>query len=244
VFQKYHFGLPLTIFMNCRYCKGACVKRGARSGVQKYSCKLCKKYQQTFYQRKPLTPEDRISIKLLNSERVSFRGIGRVLKCSASTIQRNIRLLALKVEIPWRGEFNQVYEIDEMCSYVSRNKNESRIWITYAINRRTKDVISVVTGRRNNDTISKVTESVLSLHPKTIFTDKYVGYSSLIPRKVHSTKKSNTNCIERMNLTIRNRISRFSRKTLSFPKSKEMTEACVLLFFDQIGWTFQNVKHP
>lgn len=229
--------------MKCKYCKAACVKRGVRLGIQKYSCKSCKKYQQKEYQRKPLSFSDKLQIKVLLADRVSFRGVGRFLNCSASTVQHHVLKMPLIVKAPWRGEFNQEYEIDKMCSYVSRNNVESRVWITYAINRKTKDIIAVAVGRRNNETISKVTNAVLNLHPKMVYTDKYIGYKSLIPPGIHCTKRSKTNCIERMNLTIRNRISRLSRKTLSFPKSRKMTEATILLFFDQIGWSFAKTNY-
>jgi IS1 family transposase len=46
----------------------------------------------------------------------------------------------------------------------------------------------------------------LNLNPKRVYIDKFQGFNSLIPKDIHSTKKSNTNSIERMNLTLCNRI--------------------------------------
>ena len=227
--------------MECRYCEGECIKRGKRKGVQKYSCNLCHKYQQKDYKNTLLTKEEEKRIRQYNAERVSFRGMARILNCSAATIQRKILKLSKGVNLPWRSEICEEYEIDEICCYTTREKKESNIWLTYAINRKSKSIISYSIGRRNNATMIDAILPVLNLHPKRVYTDKYPVYKSIIPKDVLSNQSRKTNTIERMNLTIRNRISRFSRRTLSFPKSLRMTNACVLLFFQTINWQFKLI---
>tara|TARA_R110000751_G_scaffold714_1_gene2446 strand:+ start:556 stop:789 length:234 start_codon:yes stop_codon:yes gene_type:complete len=56
--------------------------------------------------------------------------------------------------------------MDEMYTRI----NGKRRWITYAINRKTKQVIDFVVGRRSNDTISKVVNTVHScaIYPRTL----------------------------------------------------------------------------
>ena len=56
-----------------------------------------------------------------------------------------------------------------------------------------------------------------------MYTDDYEPYKSVIPESKHisSKYKEQTNYIERWNLTLRRRISRFERKTISLSKKLE-----------------------
>ena len=224
--------------MKCKNCNESCIKKGFQNNVQRLFCKACKKYQLVNYKNKLIDEKDQNLIFELLSESVSIRGLARVLKCSPSTIQRWILKLSKLVQIPLYGEFGQEYEVDEMCTYLNKNCGENWIWITYAINKSNKNIMGLVVGARTKNTIRPVTETLLDLYPKKIYTDKCNVYRSLIPQKLHSTKRYKTNNIERMNLTIRNRIKRLSRKTLSYSKSKIMLEATMILFFQRINWTF------
>lgn len=228
--------------MKCKFCEGTCVKRGKRAGVQKYSCKSCGKYQQKEYKYHLVSRAEDILIKQLIADRVSFKGAARIIGCSVSTVQRRVLKLANTVRSPWRSEFNEEYEIDEISAHINRRNDNDPIWLTYAINRRTKEIVSFAVGRRDKETMMNVIVPVLEMFPSKIHTDRYPVYKSMIPKDLWSTKKTNTNQIERMNLTIRNRIARFTRKTLSYSKSRVMTEACVKLFFDAINWTFSKSR--
>lgn len=117
--------------------------------------------------------------------------------------------------------------MDEMYTRI----NGKRRWITYAINRKTKQVIDFVVGRRSNDTISKVVNTVLLLNPKKIYTDRFLSYRSLIPKSIHKVTRYQTNRIERFNLNLRTHLKRLSRKTLCYSKSREVLEAILKIYF-------------
>jgi insertion element IS1 protein InsB len=65
------------------------------------------------------------------------------------------------------------------------------------------------------------------------FTDFWVTYQAVIPEKQHTAvgkETGETAHFERWNNTLRQRLTRFVRMTLSFSKSLVMHEACLLLF--------------
>ncbi len=65
------------------------------------------------------------------------------------------------------------------------------------------------------------------------FTDFWAAYQAVIPEDQHtatSKETGETAHVERWNTTLRQRLARFVRKTLSFSKSLVMHEACLKLF--------------
>jgi IS1 family transposase len=65
------------------------------------------------------------------------------------------------------------------------------------------------------------------------FTDFLKVYASVIPQEQHTAlgkETGETAHVERWNNTLRQRLARFVRMTLSFSKSEVMHEACLLLF--------------
>jgi IS1 family transposase len=65
------------------------------------------------------------------------------------------------------------------------------------------------------------------------FTDLWAAYAAVIPQEQHfavGKETGETAYVERWNNTLRQRLARFVRMTLSFSKSVLMHEACLLLF--------------
>ena len=65
------------------------------------------------------------------------------------------------------------------------------------------------------------------------FTDALAAYAAVIPEEQHTAvgkETGETAHVERWNNTLRQRLARFVRMTLSFSKSEMMHEACLLLF--------------
>jgi IS1 family transposase len=124
-----------------------------------------------------------------------------------------------------------VYEVDEIQTYIGRNHPSCYKYITYALNRTTKLIIDFIVGSRTKENIRKVTEKVLALTPRKIYTDGLNIYPSLIPAAIHRNFQYRTNTSERNNLTIRNSLKRLSRKTICFSKNILMLEACMRILF-------------
>lgn len=90
--------------------------------------------------------------------------------------------------------FRKIYEVDEMRSFLKRK--DKLIWIVYAHERATKKVVAFNVGRRTNNTLSKVINTVMLSNPLPIYTDKLKHYKYLIEQKIHKTDRFDTNYIE------------------------------------------------
>lgn len=109
--------------------------------------------------------------------------------------------------------------------------NNQQCWITYAINRKTKQVISFVVGSKTNKNIGKVINEILLLNPRKIFTDKLLSYKTLIPKDIHSNCRYQTNRIERFNLNLRTHLKRLNRRTICYSKSVKILQAIIKIYF-------------
>lgn len=177
------------------------------------------------------------AVRRLNSENVGIRGIARLLGISPTTVNRIILQLASLVKRPTYLKYGQEYELDELWTFCQKKKRE--VWIIWAINRKSRQVIDVVVGARNQENIQKLLDRLKTLHPKRIRTDRWPGYTGLFldfPKGVHRAGRRITNRIERQGATLRCHIKRLNRGTLSFPKSLRALEASLLLYFQVCNW--------
>jgi len=120
--------------------------------------------------------------------------------------------------------------MDELRTYVGNKRNES--WVIYSINKKTRQVVHFVAGRRTRENIKQVVDETMRQQPAAIYTDKLNIYPSLIPKAQHRKCAHRINHIERMNLTLRNGLKRLSRKTICYSKSEKVLEACLRLYFE------------
>jgi insertion element IS1 protein InsB len=119
-----------------------------------------------------------------------------------------------------------------MWSFVRLRGNKRWIWL--ALCRQTKQVVACVIGGRGIATCRQLWNAIPALFKQGIcFTDFWEAYRAIIPDDYHQAvgKSSGlTNHVERFNLTIRQRLARFVRRTLSFSKSDHMHLICLHLF--------------
>jgi len=162
---------------------------------------------------------------------MGISSMSRFLKIPKTTIRRRILIISNKLSPPKYAETNQVYEVDEMQTFVRKNEPSCYNYITYAINRTTKQIITFVAGRRSKENIKKVIDKLLILKPRKIYTDRLNIYPSLIPKHIHKVFRFHTNVIERNNLTLRIRLKRLGRKTICYSKSIAMLIASLKLYF-------------
>ncbi|WP_157977332.1 IS1 family transposase [Taibaiella helva] len=217
--------------MKCKYCSQECIRKGLRNGIQQFYCKACRKYQRHCYKRAPVSKEKKLQLIQLHKEGMGVQSIGRILHISASSVVRQIFSIAANTPKRNIDEQNQAYEIDEMQTYVGRNNQSNYVWITYAINRQTKEVIDFVVGRRTKENLNIIVEKILTLRPRRIYTDGLNIYRGLIHKSIHSVQRYKINRIERKNLTLRTHLKRLNRETICFSKSITMLHACLMLYF-------------
>ena len=123
-------------------------------------------------------------------------------------------------------------ELDELWSFVYRKSNKCWVWI--ALCRRTRQIVSWVIGARDEERCQALWDLVPSPYKQaTVFSDFYAAYQKVLAQVNHHSVGKNsgqTNHVERWNCTLRQRVGRFVRKTLSFSKSEEMHELMLKLF--------------
>jgi insertion element IS1 protein InsB len=214
--------------MKCKYCQGACVKKGCYKNRQLYRCKACFKYQRKLYVKHKITASKIDQVKSFVCEGLSISSISRLLNISKSSVQRKIIYLASMVKKPHFTELNQEYEVDELHTYIGNKQNT--YWVIYAMNKHTKQVIDLVVGKRTKANISQVIQSLKKLNPSTIFTDKLNIYPSLIKPEIHVSTIHKINSIERKNLNLRKDIKCLNRKTICYSKSVTMLAIILMLY--------------
>lgn len=215
--------------MNCKYCKGKCKKDGfQRNSCQRYKCKECRKKQQKGYKYHAYDPQINRTIITYTKEGVGIRSTARLLKISTTTLLNRIISIAKDIKQP-PATSKQVYEVDEIKSFVKRKNN--LIWIVYALNRHTKEVVSYNVGNRTNATLRVVIKTLDLSNAKKIYTDKWRGYKSLISKNIHSTFNRGTNHIERHNLTLRTHLKRLTKRSICFSKNTAILSAILRIYF-------------
>ena len=125
-----------------------------------------------------------------------------------------------------------------MWSFVGNKKNKQWIWL--ALDIETKEIVGVYVGNRSRDGAAGLWRSLPALYRKVswteasaqgalrqcavCYTDFWSAYNQTFPECRHravSKTSGKTNGIERFNCTLRQRVSRLVRETLSFSKKLE-----------------------
>jgi insertion element IS1 protein InsB len=123
-------------------------------------------------------------------------------------------------------------ELDELWSFVLKKTNKAWIWI--ALCRQTRQVVAYAVGDRSEQPCRRLWEAIpASYRAGHCYTDFWAAYQAVIPEEQHTAvgkETGETAHVERWNNTLRQRLARFVRKTLSFSKSLVMHTACLSLF--------------
>lgn len=124
-------------------------------------------------------------------------------------------------------------QCDEMGSFVTEKGNKQWIWL--ALDEETREVVGVHVGSRCQEGARALWQSLPPVYRQcgVCFTDFWQAYGKVFPSKRHRAvgkESGRTNAIERFNNTMRQRISRLVRKTLSFSKKLENHIGAIWLF--------------
>ena len=96
-------------------------------------------------------------------------------------------------------------------------------WIWLAIDEATREIVGVYVGSRSRAGAKGLWASLPALYRQcaVAYTDFWEAYKTVIPSQRHRAvgkESGRTNRMERFNCTLRQRVSRLVRKTLSFSK--------------------------
>jgi insertion element IS1 protein InsB len=125
-----------------------------------------------------------------------------------------------------------VLELDELWSFVWKRANKRWVWI--ALCRATRQVVAYVVGDRSRATCQKLWQQIPAAYRRAhCYSDFWEAYRIVIPAEQHTATGKETGLtahVERWNNTLRQRLGRFVRKSLSFSKSDAMHDICLRLF--------------
>jgi len=217
----------------CPACGSTRFKKNGHThnGKQQYQCKTCPRQFVQCSEQYRISDETRALIERLLVERISLRGICRAvgvgLKWLLGFLVQCIEALPdhLHVEpVPCNPNVlmqRLEVEADEMSSFVQKKANKQWIWM--AMDATTRQVIAFYIGDRSRRSAKRLWAKISQVYRQqaTFYTDQYVVYEGVIPAAQHkpiSKLARKTNHIERFNNTLRQRVSRLVRETLSFSK--------------------------
>ena len=116
---------------------------------------------------------------------------------------------------------DDVLELDELWSLVLK-KSQKR-WLWTAICRRTRQIVAFVIGDRSEKTCRRLWNKIPDEYKRCLtFSDFWEAYQQVFPTATHrcvGKESGETAHMERWYNTLRQRLARFVRKTLSFSKS-------------------------
>ena len=111
---------------------------------------------------------------------------------------------------------------------------KNKRWVWLALCRRTRQIVAYRIGDHSEATCRKLWERIPAAYRTGIvYTDFWDAYQAVVPQEQHQAVgkgSGQTNHIERWNNTLRQRLARFVRQTLSFSKCDQMHEICLRLF--------------
>jgi IS1 family transposase len=103
------------------------------------------------------------------------------------------------------------------------NHKGNQQWVWLAINVKTREIVGVHIGDRSEAGAKALWQSLPPIYRQcaVCYTDFWAAYAAVLPSQRHHAvgkESGKTNRIERFNCTLRQRIARLVRKTLSFSK--------------------------
>ena len=216
--------------MTCPTCGShEIIKNGlSHRAKQSYKCKDCGRQFVENPQWKPKDKDTLTLIDLLLLERIPLAGIARVTKVSDSWLQDYVNeryeTVPQQASVVAKAKGKLTVQMDELWSFVDGKGNKQWVWL--AIDADTREILGCYIGDRSRASAQHLWQSLPGVYRQCakVYTDRLESYQTVIPSKRHFAvdKESGlTSYIERLNNTLRQRVSRLVRKTLSFSKKLE-----------------------
>lgn len=227
------------IEMTCPTCGSHDISKNGttRRGKQNYKCRDCNRQFVENPQWKPKDKDTRAFVNLLLLEKIPLSGIARATGVSDSWLQgyanAGYETVPKTADVLPKAKGKLNVQMDELWSFVDNKGNKQWVWL--AIDADTREIIGCHIGERSRASAIALWQSIPAVYRQCakVYTDYWEAYLNVIPRQRHVAvgKDSGlTSYIERLNNTLRQRISRLVRKTLSFSKKLENHIAAIWMF--------------
>lgn len=167
----------------------------------------------------------RLESKVETHWRLPLAGIARSLQLSESWLQQYVNAyyetVVQQVQVLPKPRKRLTVQMDELWSFVDDKGNEQWVWL--ALDVETREIVGCYIGDRSGDSAQALWRSLPPVYRQcaVCYSDFWVSYPVALPSKRHRAVDKGsglTSYIERFNNTLRQRVSRLVRKTLSFSK--------------------------
>jgi insertion element IS1 protein InsB len=130
-----------------------------------------------------------------------------------------------------------------MWSFVNDKGNKQWIWL--ALDVATREIVGVYVGERSEQGARQLWNSLPGVYRQcaVAYTDFWDAYGCVFPSKRHKAvgkETGKTSYIERFNCTMRQRVSRLVRKTLSFSKKLANHIGAIWMFVHHYNASLQS----
>jgi insertion element IS1 protein InsB len=226
-------------FLRCPNCGSEDIMKNGttRRGKQNYKCRDCGRQFVENPQWKRREKDSTVMIDRLLLEKIPLAGIARGLKLSESWLQGYVNqcyeVVPRQVQVTPKPKGGLRVQMDELWSFVDDKGNKQWVWL--ALDVETREIVGCHIGDRSKDSALALWQSMPAVYRQCamIYTDYWDAYQAVLPSKRHRAvgkETGLTSYIERFNNTLRQRVSRLVRKTLSFSKKLDNHIAAIWNF--------------
>lgn len=203
----------------------------------KFQCQNCKRQFVENPTKKVISQETKELINRLLLEKIPLAGIVRAAEVSETWLQEYVNnkytQIPRQIRVSAKPKGKLSIECDEAWSFVDNKSNKQWIWL--AIDKTTREIVGVYVGERSEKGAKGLWNSLPPVYRQcaVCYTDFWSSYQKVLPDVRHKAvgkETGKTNHIERFNNTMRQRISRLVRSTLSFSKKLENHIGAIWLF--------------
>jgi IS1 family transposase len=192
-------------------------------------------------------PDTTAQIDRLLLEKMPLAGIARVVQVSPDWLQRYVNAADAQVprQVKVRPQPRRRLDVqmDELWSFVNHKGNQQGVWLAMDVS--TREIVGCYIGDRSAAAAEALWQSLPGVYRQcaVCYTDFWSSYPVALPSKRHQAvgkETGLTSYIERFNNTLRQRVARLVRKTLSFSKSLENHIGAIWLFIHHYNAELQS----
>jgi insertion element IS1 protein InsB len=209
----------------CRRCNSININKNGtnKCGNAQYHCKDCGAYL-VLTPKTGYSTEQKAQVLALYQERMSLRGAQRVFQVWRQTIMKwlihYVEQLPPLAQTLFAAQADDVLEFDEIWSFVERRNNQRWLWTVLC--RRTRQIVAFAIGDHSEVTCRQLWEAIPPMYRACrSYSDFWRAYAAVLPPETHQSVGKDTGQTahqERWYCTLRQRLARYVRETLSFSK--------------------------
>ena len=138
----------------------------------------------------------------------------------------------VQAQVEQKEQVDDVLELDEVWSFVGQRAEKRWLWT--AMCRRTRQIVAFVIGDHSEATCRRLWQAIPKAYRRCrSYSDFWKAYAAVFPAQSHESvgkESGQTAHMERWYNTLRQRLGRYTRKTLSFSK-KDANHSLVTRWF-------------